>query len=88
MAYGNYGRNNYGNNQGGGYQQRQGGYQQQQPQPIPFNMDEEINARLELFLRIAEQAEQKGIKLEEIKDFLGGWVTSLLIAEKDARRGK
>ena len=89
MAYGNYGnRGGYGNNNGG--YQRQGGYQgggfqQQAPAPAPINVDEEINARLDLFLKFATVAEQKGIKLEEISGAVGGWVTSILLKQEKGR---
>ena len=90
MAYGNYGgsRGGYGNN--GGYQ-RQGGYQggggfqQQAPAPQPINVDEEVNVRLDLFLKFATIAEQKGIKLEEISGAVGGWVTSILLKQEKGR---
>ena len=89
MAYGNYGnRGGYGNNSG---YQRQGGYQnggvfqQQAPAPQPINVDEEINARLDLFLKFATIAEQKGIKLEEISGAVGGWVTSILLKQEKGR---
>ena len=89
MAYGNYGnRGGYNNN--GGYQ-RQGGYQgggrfqQQAPAPQPINVDEEVNARLDLFLKFATIAEQKGIKLEEISGAVGGWVTSILLKQEKGR---
>lgn len=92
MAYGNsnYGRGNYNNNGGynrSNYQQNNSGFQREPAQPIPFNMDEEITRRLDLFLQISEIAENKGIKTEEIKDYMGGWITSLLIAERDAAKG-
>ena len=89
MAYGNYGnRGGYSNNSG---YQRQGGYpggggfQQQAPTPQPINVDEEINARLDLFLKFATIAEQKGIKLEEISGAVGGWVTSILLKQEKGR---
>ena len=91
MAYGNYGnRGGYGNNNGGyqrqgGYQGGGGGYQQQAPAPAPINVDEEINARLDLFLKFATVAEQKGIKLEEISGAVGGWVTSILLKQEKGR---
>lgn len=89
MAYGNYGnRGGYGNNSGyqrqGGYQNG-GGFQQQAPAPQPINVDEEINARLDLFLKFATIAEQKGIKLEEISGAVGGWVTSILLKQEKGR---
>ena len=89
MAYGNYGnRGGYGNNGGyqrqGGYQNG-GGYQQQAPAPTPINVDEEVNARLDLFLKFATLAEQKGIKLEEISGAVGGWVTSILLKQEKGR---
>lgn len=91
MAYGNYGgsRGGYGNNGGyqrqGGYSGGGGGYQQQAPAPTPINVDEEINARLDLFLKFATVAEQKGIKLEEISGAVGGWVTSILLKQEKGR---
>lgn len=89
MAYGNYGnRGGYGNNSGyqrqGGYQNG-GGFQQQAPAPQPINVDEEVNARLDLFLKFATIAEQKGIKLEEISGAVGGWVTSILLKQEKGR---
>ena len=89
MAYGNYGnRGGYSNNSGyqrqGGYQGG-GGFQQQAPAPQPINVDEEINARLDLFLKFATIAEQKGIKLEEISGAVGGWVTSILLKQEKGR---
>ena len=89
MAYGNYGnRGGYNNNSGyqrqGGYQSG-GGFQQQAPAPQPINVDEEINARLDLFLKFATIAEQKGIKLEEISGAVGGWVTSILLKQEKGR---
>ena len=89
MAYGNYGnRGGYGNNSGyqrqGGYQGG-GGFQQQAPAPQPINVDEEVNARLDLFLKFATIAEQKGIKLEEISGAVGGWVTSILLKQEKGR---
>ena len=90
MAYGNYGSNRggYGNNSGyqrqGGYQGG-GGFQQQAPAPQPINVDDEINARLDLFLKFATVAEQKGIKLEEISGAVGGWVTSILLKQEKGR---
>lgn len=88
MAYGNYGnRGGYSNNSGyqrqGGYQG--GGFQQQAPAPQPINVDEEVNARLDLFLKFATIAEQKGIKLEEISGAVGGWVTSILLKQEKGR---
>lgn len=85
MAYSNYGnRGGYqqrsgGNNYGGGQQQ---GYNQAPPPRPPFNMDEEISKRLDLFIKFAEAAENKGLKMEEIAPYLGGWITSLLLDEK------
>ena len=89
MAYGNYGnRGGYGNNSGyqrqGGYQGG-GGFQQQAPAPQPINVDDEVNARLDLFLKFATIAEQKGIKLEEISGAVGGWVTSILLKQEKGR---
>lgn len=89
MAYGNYGnRGGYSNNNGyqrqGGYQGG-GGFQQQAPAPQPINVDEEVNARLDLFLKFATIAEQKGIKLEEISGAVGGWVTSILLKQEKGR---
>ena len=89
MAYGNYcNRGGYSNNSGyqrqGGYQNG-GGFQQQAPAPQPINVDEEINARLDLFLKFATIAEQKGIKLEEISGAVGGWVTSILLKQEKGR---
>lgn len=89
MAYGNYGnRGGYNNSSGyqrqGGYQGG-GGFQQQAPAPQPINVDEEINARLDLFLKFATIAEQKGIKLEEISGAVGGWVTSILLKQEKGR---
>ena len=89
MAYGNYGnRGGYGNNSGyqrqGGYQGG-GGFQQQAAAPQPINVDEEVNARLDLFLKFATIAEQKGIKLEEISGAVGGWVTSILLKQEKGR---
>lgn len=90
MAYGNYGGNRGGYNNNGGYQ-RQGGYQggggfqQQAPAPQPINVDDEVNARLDLFLKFATIAEQKGIKLEEISSAVGGWVTSILLKQEKGR---
>lgn len=89
MAYGNYGnRGGYSNNSGyqrqGGYQGG-GGFQQQAPAPQPINVDEEVNARLDLFLKFATIAEQKGIKLEEISGAVGGWVTSILLKQEKGR---
>lgn len=86
MGYNNYGRqNNYGN-QNGGYQRQNN--QQQAPQPRPFDMGQEVERRLNLFLFLTQAAEDKGIKLEEIKDYIGGWVSGLLIAEDNAAKGK
>lgn len=91
MAYGNYGnRGGYGNNNGGyqrqgGYQGGGGGFQSQAPAPQPINVDEEVNARLDLFLKFATIAEQKGIKLEEISGAVGGWVTSILLKQEKGR---
>ena len=88
MAYGNYGNRGSYNNSGyqrqGGYQGG-GGFQQQAPAPQPINVDEEINARLDLFLKFATIAEQKGIKLEEISGAVGGWVTSILLKQEKGR---
>lgn len=88
MAYGNYGNrggyNNNGYQRQGGYQNG-GGFQQQAPAPQPINIDEEINARLDLFLKFATIAEQKGIKLEEISGAVGGWVTSILLKQEKGR---
>lgn len=88
MAYGNYGNRSGYNNNGyqrqGGYQNG-GGFQQQAPAPQPINVDEEINARLDLFLKFATIAEQKGIKLEEISGAVGGWVTSILLKQEKGR---
>ena len=91
MAYGDYGnRGGYGNNNGGyqrqgGYQGGGGGFQQQVSAPQPINVDEEVNARLDLFLKFATIAEQKGIKLEEISGAVGGWVTSILLKQEKGR---
>ena len=88
MAYGNYGNrggyNNNGYQRQGGYQNG-GGFQQQAPAPQPINVDEEINARLDLFLKFATIAEQKGIKREEISGAVGGWVTSILLKQEKGR---
>lgn len=88
MAYGNYGNrggyNNSGYQRQGGYQGG-GGFQQQAPAPQPINVDEEVNARLDLFLKFATIAEQKGIKLEEISGAVGGWVTSILLKQEKGR---
>lgn len=84
MAYGNYSNGSYkkqygGNNYGGGQQQ---GYNQAPPSRPPFDMDAEVDKRLELFIKFATAAENKGLKLEEISPYLGGWITSLLLDEK------
>ena len=88
MVYGNYGNrggyNNSGYQRQGGYQGG-GGFQQQAPAPQPINVDEEINARLDLFLKFVTIAEQKGIKLEEISGAVGGWVTSILLKQEKGR---
>ena len=88
MAYGNYGNRGSYNNSGyqrqGGYHNG-GGFQQQAPAPQPINVDEEVNARLDLFLKFATIAEQKGIKLEEISGAVGGWVTSILLKQEKGR---
>lgn len=81
MGYNNYGRqNNY------GYQRQNN--QQQASQPKLFNMEQEVERRLNLFLFLTQAAEDKGIKLEEIKDYIGGWVSGLLIAEENAAKGR
>lgn len=71
------------NGGGGGYQQRGGGYQQSQykaPQKPQFSLEEEASKYAFVYLTLKEQLQAGGVELEEVKDYLGGWTTSLKLS--------
>lgn len=80
--------NNYGNrggySNGGGYQQNnygnKGGYQKQ-----PVDIDAEINARIDLFVRINEVIKARGLDPSEFAFAVGGWTTSLILEQKKGK---
>lgn len=80
MAYGN---NNY--NQGGNRQQysgNQGGYQKSPynaPPKREFNLVGEAEKYLEIYLTFKNIFTANEVPIEEVKDYLGGWVTSTKI---------
>ena len=89
MAYNNYG-NQGGYNRGGYNNQRQpqnNNYGQQQPPQPTMSPQEFINERLEMFMMFLQEAENKGLKSEELinSGVLGGWITSYLSFEKKGR---
>lgn len=86
------GYNNYGNSNSGGYNRPQGGSnynqggnggynktQYQPPQKKEFNLDEEVSKYGMVYLALRDGLEAQGISLEEVKDYMGGWTTSLKI---------
>lgn len=83
MAYGNY--NNRGNNSYGNYGNRQGNgnYNQQQYQPKqpakPFNLDEFINERLDMYDAFCEAIAARGKEPSDFAFYLGGWITSAVM---------
>lgn len=85
MAYGNnyqQGNFNYGRQQGG-YQQGQGNYQRQQPAPKPpFNLDEFIQERLNVYTAFEEAIKASGRDVSDFAFALGGWVTSAILESK------
>lgn len=96
MAYGNYQQNNfnYGNRtNNGGYQRNNynnqqgngGNYQQQRPEPEPkppFNLDEFIEERLDVYSRFIEVIKEKGLDPAEFAFAIGGWVTSAVLEKR------
>ena len=89
MAYNNYG-NQGGYNRGGYNNQRQqqnNNYGQQQPPQPTMSPQEFINERLEMFMMFLQEAENKGLKSEELinSGAIGGWITSYLSFEKKGR---
>lgn len=79
MAYGGqpYGGGGYSKPQG---QYQSGGYQKtpyQAPPKKEFNLEEEATKYGIVYLTLVEQLKTTGVNIEEVKDFLGGWTTSL-----------
>lgn len=94
MAYGNYGRGNYGGgyNRGGGYNNSSGGgYQQpaQAPAPAPLDVHQEISNRFDLYAQFKDVAvNEKGITPDEfimMAPMIGGWVTSILLKQEKGK---
>lgn len=94
MAYGNYGRGNYGGgyNRGGGYNNSGGGgYQQpaQAPAPAPLDVHQEISNRFDLYAQFKDVAvNEKGITPDEfimMAPMIGGWVTSILLKQEKGK---
>ena len=79
-----YGSQPYG---GGGYQKQQGGYggggYQKTPYQAPpkkeFNLEEEASKYGIVYLTLVEQLKATGVNIDDVKEFLGGWTTSLKI---------
>lgn len=76
MGYGS-----YAGGQGGGYQGG-GGYQKreyQRPQKPPFDLNAECFKYAEIYETLVGTLESKGIKIEDVKDYIGGWVSGIKI---------
>jgi len=77
-----YGSQPYG---GGGYQKPQGQFQSggysktpyQAPPRKEFNLEDEANKYGIVYLTLVEQLKAVGVSIEDVKDYLGGWTTSL-----------
>lgn len=79
----------YGQQGGGGYQ-RQGGYQQQgggyaktqynPPQKKPFDVTTECEKYADIYVDLTSILQAKGVELEQVKDYLGGWVSGIKIS--------
>lgn len=78
--------NGYGNyNRGGGYNQQsnnQGGYQKSQylpPAKKQFNLGEACDAYCVFYLSLMESLKEHSINPDDVKDYIGGWVSGLKI---------
>jgi hypothetical protein len=88
MAYQQYGQGG-----SGGYQQRnQGGYQQgggnqynrtpyTPPQKKEFSLEDRSAQYAITYLTLKEVLETNNVSIDEVKDFMGGWTTSLMISQ-------
>jgi len=86
MGYANNYQNKGGYNrqQGGGYYGGNGGYNNNyQPEPIQ-SPQEFAKERLEMFMLFLTEAEQMGIKSDELiaSGVLGGWITSYMLKKQ------
>ena len=91
MAYQQYGQGN-----GSGYQSRpQGGYNQgggnqynrtQYTPPVKkeFILEDECAKYAIVYLTLKEVLEANGVAFDEVKDFIGGWTTSLKLSQDKA----
>jgi hypothetical protein len=93
MAYGSYGGgyqnnkqgNSYGNNNQGYNNGNGGGNQYSKtpytpPQKKEFILEDEASKYGLVYLTLVEQLKATGVPIEEVKDFLGGWTTSLKLS--------
>ena len=74
-GYQRQGNSNYGNN-GGGYQKSN----YSAPQPKQFVLEDEASKYAMIYLTLVEQLKAGGVPIEDVKDFLGGWTTSLKLS--------
>lgn len=61
---------------GGGYNQRP----YNPPVKKEFCLDDDCEKYALVFLTLKEHLESNGIKLEDVKEYLGGWTTSLKLS--------
>ena len=70
-------------NQGGGYNQGGNNNYQRTPYQAPakkeFNLAEECETYATVYTTLRSVREANGISIEDVKDYLGGWTTSLKI---------
>ena len=84
MAYGNYGNQGGGYQKQGGYQNNNGGgYQRQQqsapPAKPPVDIEQEAQTYATIFQTLTAVLTASGVELDQVHDFLGGWVSGIKI---------
>lgn len=78
MGYSSYGRSGGGYGQGGG-----SGYQKSSYNPPPkkeLNIEEECGKYVFIYSTLKGCIEEAGILLEEVQDYIGGWVSGIKIS--------
>lgn len=78
MGYSTYGRSGGGYSGGSG-----GGYQKSSynpPQKKELNIEEECGKYAFIYSTLKGSIEEAGIPLEEVKDYIGGWVSGIKIS--------
>lgn len=75
-----YGRSSWGSGSGSGSGYSGGGGYSSRPVKREIDIDEECNKYVYIYKQMKEVLESSGIPLEEVKDFIGGWVSGIKIS--------